>query len=163
MPFDAFLKLDGIEGESTDAKHKDEIQVLSFGFGVTRSGGPGSGTGSGAGAGKAQFHDFFFTANTQKSTPKLLLAAAAGTHLKSAILSVRRAAGAKPEFLKWTLTDVLVSSLQTGGTGAGDAVPVDSVALSFAKLEVEYRPVSPKGALGAPVKAGWDLTKNTKI
>ena len=110
VPFDAFLKLDGIEGESTDAKHKNEIQVLSFGFGVTRSGGPGSGAGgAGGGAGKAQFHDFFFTANTQKSTPKLLLAAASGQHLKSAILSVRRAGGTKQEFLKWTLSDVLVS------------------------------------------------------
>ncbi len=161
MPFDAFLKLDGIAGESTDAKHKNEIEVLSFGFGVTRPGTPGSG--GGAGGGKAQFNDFFFTASTQMSTPNLLLAAAAGTHLKSAVLSVRRASGGKQEFLKWTLSDVQVTSLQTGGSAAGDAQPVDSVALNFRKLAVEYRPVSPKGALGPPVKTGWDLAKNVKL
>ena len=162
MAFDAFLKLDGIKGESVDAKHKDEIEVLSFSFGVSRAD-PPAGAGAGAGAGKAHFQDFYFTANTQRSTPQLLLAAAAGTHLKSAVLSVRRAGGAQTEFLKWTLSDVLVTSLQTGGSAHGDALPMDSVALNYGKIELSYQQMSPKGALGTAVTAGWDLKKNVKL
>ena len=33
-----FLKLDGIPGESTDAKHKDEIELVAFSWGVAEVG-----------------------------------------------------------------------------------------------------------------------------
>jgi type VI secretion system secreted protein Hcp len=53
-----------------------------------------------------------------------------------------------------------VSSYQTGGSeGAGD-VPFDSVALNFAKVEVEYKPQKPDGSAGAPERFGWDLKAN---
>ncbi len=38
MAFDAFLKLDGIPGESTDDKHKDWIELLSYNWGATQMG-----------------------------------------------------------------------------------------------------------------------------
>jgi type VI secretion system secreted protein Hcp len=161
VAFDAFLKLDGIPGESTDAKHKGEIEVLSFTFGVTQQ--PSGHAGGGGGAGRPQFQDFFFAANTQVSTPKLLQACASGQHLKQAIITLRKAGGAQQDFLKWTLWDVVVSSFQTGGSAQGDSGPADSVGLNFAKVRVEYSPTSPKGTLGPPVSGGWDLKKNVKI
>jgi type VI secretion system secreted protein Hcp len=161
VAFDAFLKLDGIPGESIDAKHKGEIDVLSFSFGVTRP--PDAHVGGGAGAGKAQFQDFFFATNTQISTPKLMQACASGDHFKSAILTVRKAGGAQQDYFKVTLWDVVVSSFQNGGSAQGDAGPADSVGLNFAKIQVQYAQTTPKGTLGPPVTGGWDLKKNVKI
>jgi type VI secretion system secreted protein Hcp len=163
VAFDAFIKLDGIPGESLDSKHKDEIAVLSFSFGVTQSGLAAGGPGGGAGAGKAQFQDFFFSANTQRSTPKLMQACASGEHVKTATLTVRKAGAGQQEYFKVTLSDVVVSSFQTGGSPQGEAGPMDSVGLNFAKIQVQYSPTTPKGTLGPPVTGGWDLKKNVKI
>ena len=44
---DIFAKIGDIKGESTDSKHKDEIEVLSFSWGVTNAV-PAGGAGGGA-------------------------------------------------------------------------------------------------------------------
>ena len=76
-----FLKIDGIDGESTDAAHKDEIDVESWSWGVGRERDRGRAPASG-GRGKAAFQDIHFVARISKASPKLFLACAAGTHHK---------------------------------------------------------------------------------
>src|SRR5258705_5385585 len=111
MAFDAFLKLDGIEGESTDAAHKGEIEVLSFSWGVNQTGSLVGGGGSGAG--KASFQDLHFNTIVSKASPRLFKACATGEHIKKASLSMRKAGGRQQqEFLKIELEEVLVSSYQ---------------------------------------------------
>ena len=88
--FDYFLKVDGIAGESTDSKHKGEIDVLSWSWGETQSGSAGGG--GGGGAGKVQMQDLHVTSNMSKASPQLMLACASGQHIKSAILTGRRVA-----------------------------------------------------------------------
>ena len=161
MAVDYFLKIDGIEGESTDVKHKGEVDVESWSWGVTQS--AGSPAGGGGGAGKAEPQDLHFAARTSKASPKLFLACASGEHLKTAILTARRAGKDQQEFLKWTLTDVLVSSFQTGSSEAADTVPTDQVSLNFAKIQVEYMEQNPDGSPGSPITAGWDCKTNQKI
>ena len=160
MPFDAFLKLDGIPGESTDAKHKDEIEILSFSWGVSNSG--SFAHGGGGGAGKASFQDFNFMSRLQKSSPKLWLSCATGQHIKSAVLTLRKAGGETggAEFYKVTLTDVLVSSFQESGSQGGDDVPFDSFSLNYAKIRTDYTLVNQKGQLGGTTSAEFDLVKN---
>lgn len=159
MAVDYFLKLDGIPGESTDAKHKDEIDVLAFSWGVSQSG--SSGPGGGGGAGKAVFDDLLVVARTSKASPKLLLACASGQHIKTAVLTCRKPGKAPFEFLKITLTDVTVSSYEIDGSD--DELPLDQIALSFAKVEMAYTPQGPTGKSAPPVKAAWDLKKNAKV
>ena len=141
---DYFLKLDGIEGESTDAKHKG-------GSCSSRSAGasacPGAGAGGGGGAGKAQFQDLVIVLRTTKASPKLFLACATGQHLKSVVLTARKAGKAPLEFLTITLGDVLVSSFQE--TGSAGEVPLETVSLTYAKVEIAYRPQSATGKAGA--------------
>jgi len=161
VAFDAFLKIDGVQGESTDAKHKDEIQVLSFSFGVSQAG--GAPTGGGGGAGKASLTDLHFVARTQKSSPRLFVACAAGEHFTNAVLTLRKAGGKQQDYLTLTLREVRVTSFQESGSAEGDDVPVDQIALGYGKIEIEYRPQDPKGALGPPVKGGWDLKANKKV
>lgn len=154
---DYFLKIDGIEGESQDSKHKSEIEIQSFSFGATQTG--SFAAGGGGGAGKVNMQDFHFTVPVNKASPKLLLACASGQHIKKAILTVRKAGKEQQEYLKYTFSDILVSSYQTGG-GGGDVMPVDQISLNFAKIEQEYKEQKADGTLAGSVKAGWDLKQN---
>jgi type VI secretion system secreted protein Hcp len=151
---DYFLKLDGIEGESTDQKHKGALVLESFGWGLAQAG-AAPGGGGGGGAGKPRFEDLAFVHSTSKASPKLFLACATGKHLKSAVLIARKAGTAQLEFLRITLTDVLVSSVQE--TGAAGELPLETVTLAAAKVEIAYRPQTADGKAAPEVKAGYDL------
>ena len=157
MAIDIFLKIDGIDGESTDVKHKNEIAILSYAWGEAQTAPAG---GAGGGAGKIAMQDFHFSMFVNKASPKLFLACAKGEHFKNAVLTVRHPGASPAEFLKWRFTDVLISSYQTAGDGATGALPADHASLKFSKIEVEYSPVKPDGTLGTPVKAGWDSKTN---
>ena len=156
---DYFLKLDGIDGESADAKRKGELVLESFGWGVSQGGGA-TGAGGG-GAGKAQFQDFVFVHRTSKASPKLFLACATGQHLKTAILTARKSGKAPFEFLTIKLGDVVVSSFQH--TGVAGEVPLETVSLAFARLEIAYRPQSATGKPVPALTAGFDLKLNKQI
>ena len=160
MAIDMFLKIDGIEGESTDVKHKNEIAILSYAWGEAQ---PAPAGGAGGGAGKIAMQDFHFSMHVNKASPKLFLACAKGQHFKEVVLAVRRTGASPAEFLKWRFTDVLISSYQTAGDSATGALPVDDASLKFSKIEVEYSPVKPDGTLGTPVKAGWDSKTNKPV
>lgn len=160
MPVDMFLKLDGIDGESRDSKHKGEIEIESFSWGASNSG--SAAHGAGGGAGKVSMQDFSFVTRVSKASPKLFLACASGQHIRSGLLTVRRAGERQEEFLKVTMTDVLVSSWQQQGS-AGDEVPTDQVSMNFAKIKVEYTEQSSTGASGETTSAGWDVKANTKF
>ena len=160
MAVDYFLKIAGIEGESPDSKHKNEIQLESWSWGETQQGGHAAG--GGGGAGKVAMQDFHFVMKVNKATPKLMLACANGEHIKEAILSVRKAGKEQQDYLKITLNDLLVSSYQTGGSH-GDVVPSDQISLNFSKIQFEYKEQKTDGSLGGPVKAGWDVKKNEKV
>ncbi|MGH9278258.1 MAG: Hcp family type VI secretion system effector [Acidimicrobiales bacterium] len=158
---DYFLKIDGVDGESTDDKHKGELEIESFSWGLSNSG--SAAHGGGGGAGKAAFQDFSFVTPISKASPKLFLACASGEHIKQAYLTARKAGKDQQDFYKVTLTDVLVSSYQQGGAESSDVVPTDQVSFNFSKIEVEYKPQRADGSLDAPVKAGWDVKANTKV
>ena len=157
---DYFLKIDGIQGEATDKKHKDEIDVLSWSWGESNSGTHGAGRGGGAG--KVSMQDFNFVMAFNKASPELMLACANGKHVKNAILVCRKAGEDQQEYLTITFSDLLISSYQTGGS-AGDIVPTDQISFNFSKIEFEYKPQDEKGKLGAGVKTGWNLLENVKV
>jgi type VI secretion system secreted protein Hcp len=159
MAVDMFLKLDGIDGESTDTKHKNEIEVLSYSWGVTQTG--TGGAGGGGGAGKASFDELRFVARTQKSSPKLFVACASGKHVKSGVLTVRKAGAKKFEFLTLKLTDLLVSSFEEVSPGdEGGGAPLEEIGLRFAKIRFEYTSQTATGAAGTVTAGEWDLKTN---
>jgi len=158
---DYFLKVEGIDGESGDAKHKNEIDLESWSWGETQSG--SHAFGGGGGAGKVSMQDFHFVMRVNKASPKLFLACASGEHLKKATLTCRKAGKDQQEFLKHTFTDCLVSSYQTGGSAHGEIIPTDQISVNFAKIEVEYKAQDEKGQVGGPVKANWDLKQNKTV
>jgi type VI secretion system secreted protein Hcp len=159
---DYFLKIDGVEGESTREGHAGEIEVESLSWGESNR--AGAAHGAGGGAGKVSMQDFHFTLPSGKSSPTLLLACASGQHLKEAILIGMRAGGDKPQpFLKYRLTDVLISSYQIAGDPPTEDRPADTVNLNFARIELDYYTQMPDGSSGPAVHFGWDLKQNKAV
>ncbi len=156
---DYFLKIEGVDAETTDDKHKGEIELSSFSWGELQAG--TAGQGGGQGAGKVQKQDFQFMKRIDKSSPPLMIACATGQHYKSAILTARKAGGGQQDYLKVTMEDVLVSSYQASGS-QGSVVPMEAVTLNFAKLEMSYREQKGDGSLGGEVKQKYDFAANKK-
>lgn len=155
MASDIFAKLGDIKGESLDSKHKDEIEVLSYSWGVSNTGSMAHG--SGGGEGKATFHDLSFVHKIDKSSPNLLLACATGTHLKEATITHRKAGKEQHEYLIVKLNDVIITGVTHGGSGDGHS---ENVSLSFAKVDFQYKMQKPDGSLDAPVNFKYDLKAN---
>jgi len=158
---DYFLKIEGIDGESQDHKHKGEIELQSYSIGAHQQGTHHSG--GGGGAGKVHINEFNFTMHINKASPKFFLACCNGEHLKKAVLIARKAGKEQQEFLKITLTDVLVSSYSSHGPHGGEIMQVEQVGLNFAKIEIEYKEQKADGTLGAAVKAGYDVKSNKVV
>ncbi|HXV66198.1 MAG TPA: type VI secretion system tube protein Hcp [Nitrosopumilaceae archaeon] len=156
---DMFLKIDGVDGESKDSKHKGEIDVLSWSWGASQS---TTSTGGGGGAGKVSMQDFHFTKSIDKSSPKLLESLATGSHLKEAKLVLRSPGGSQTEYLVITFSDVMITSYSTGGS-SGDDRPMEEVAFNFAKISMSYVEEDASGRAGASVNFGWDLKANKKV
>jgi type VI secretion system secreted protein Hcp len=155
---DYFLKFDGIKGESTDAKHKDELDIHSWSWGATnaaRAGGRGA-----AGAGKVALQDFHFVMPLSKASPSLMRACATGQHIKTATLSGRKAGKGQQDYLTFKFYDVLVSSYQTGGSAQANELPTEQVSINYAKIEVEYRAQTPDGKAGPATTFKYDLKAN---
>jgi type VI secretion system secreted protein Hcp len=138
---DYFLKLDGIAGESTDDKHKGEIDILSFSWGASNPA-----AGSSGGGGKLSLQDIHFGKNVDVSSPLLLQNCANGQHIKSGLITCRKAGGGQVEFLKITMSDIVVSSYNPGSnptdTGfsalQGDSPTADQFSLNFATIQFDF-------------------------
>jgi len=159
MAVDMFLKLDGIKGESKDHKHKDEIHIESFSWGLSQTGAHGSG--GGGGAGKVSVHDISVTKFVDASSPALMLHCCNGKHIKEGLITVRKAGDKPVEYLKIKLTDILITGVQSAGHGSD--LLSENLSINFAKFNVEYQEQGSDGnAKGGPQTMGWDVKANTK-
>jgi type VI secretion system secreted protein Hcp len=149
---DIFAKLGDIKGESLDDKHKDEIEVLSWSWGVTHAGAKGAG--GGGRAGKATFQDLSFTHKIDKASPVLMQACATGAHLKEATITHRKAGKDQQEYLIIKMGDVIISAVTEGDS---EGSTLETVNLAFAKVDLEYRPQKPDGSLDAGIHFKYDL------
>ena len=154
MASDIFAKIGDIKGESLDDKHKDEIEVLSWSWGVSNAGAIKGA--SGAGAHKASFHDLSFTHKIDKASPVLMQACALGTHLKDATITHRKSGKGQQEYLIVKMNDIIITSVQnSGSSGGGDTT--ESVSLAFGKVVIEYKPQKADGSLDAGIHFKYDL------
>ena len=154
----AYIKFDGIDGESVDRNHDKWINLDSWSWGATQTG-----TGGGGGAGKVSVQNFSFDKTVDKASPKLFEALTTGKHIKEATLELCRPSGADQSqcYLVIKLTDVMVSGYQIGGSS--ENVPTDQISLNFAKIEFSYKPQKADGQLDSPVKATYDVKAAKKV
>jgi type VI secretion system secreted protein Hcp len=151
---DMFLKMDGVRGESTDEKHKGEIDVLSWSWGTSN----GAGQIKSGRVPTACIQDLNLTKQTDSSTPTLIINGVTGQIAPTAVLVVRKSGGDSPiEFLKLTMRNVMVSSYQTGASEGASDRPFEQVVLHFESMLGEYQRQGADGLpLGDPIT--WDIT-----
>ncbi len=155
MASDIFIKIDGISGESVDAKHKDEIEALSYSWGVANSATTKT---AGGGAGRPSFQDIVFVHGIDKASPKLLAACATGAHIKDATITHRKPGKGQQEYLVIKLNDVIVTGVALSDPSGGPSA--ENVSLAFRKVDLEYRPQKPDGSLDSPIPFVFDIAQN---
>lgn len=146
MAVDMFLKIEGIDGESNDSKHKGEIDVLSFSWGV---GGTTPSKGSPSGrlsAAKAAISDFSIAKYVDTASPALFQKCCEGGRISQVSFVARKAGESQLEYYKIKLSDVLVSSVSPGGSTGGDAM--ETVSFKFASAEIYSAQQKADGSLG---------------
>jgi type VI secretion system secreted protein Hcp len=151
---DYFLKIEGLDGESQDDKHKNEIHIESFHFGVANHGSGHTGTGSGSG--KAVVHDIHFSKHADKSSPNLFIACCNGKHFPKATLTLRKAGENPHEYQTFQMEQVFVSSFNSKGPPTG-GIASESFSLNFAKIEFVYTPQNKDGTAGAKITKAWNV------
>ncbi|MGE5238555.1 MAG: Hcp family type VI secretion system effector [Chloroflexota bacterium] len=163
MAFDAYVKIDGIEGESTDQQHGGEIEIVSYRFGVSQPSAGARGSGGSASAVRANWQDFSIVKVLDMASPKLLLYCANAKKIPTVTLSLCRATGNKDKYMEYKMSDVIVSSVVPGGDKTGEAsLPTETITFNFAKIDVAYTRTDHKtGRATGAVSMSWDVAKNT--
>jgi type VI secretion system secreted protein Hcp len=162
MAFDAFLKIEGIPGESTDDKHKDWIEILSYSHGLSQAASGSRSSGGSATAERCNHQDVSIVKTLDKASPKLALFCCNGSHIKEVIIELCRAGGDKQKYMEYKLSDVIISSVRPGGSAqGGETLPLEEVSFNYGKIEWTYTEMDkssgkPKGN----VKSNWDLKAN---
>lgn len=158
MALDIHLKIEGIDGESQNSYHPNEIDVLNWSWGLTQSG--TSHLGPGAGSGKVNVNDMHFSKYVDKSTANLIKSACLGTHIASATLTVSKAGGDAPvDYVKIDFKEVLVSSYSTGGSADGLDRVVEQISFNFAQFVFTYTPQDETGIGGAAIPVGFNIAQ----
>jgi type VI secretion system secreted protein Hcp len=131
-----FLSLEGINGGIASGKFRDQVQVQSASWGVTHAGSP-----AGA-APHVVVDDVIITKSIDRSSPELALYCAEGKNIPKATLSfIKGASSDKAKvYLKWVMTDTLVSGYEINDHGGGDTIPTERISLNFTKIEYAYTP-----------------------
>jgi len=162
MAYDAFLKLDGVTGESTKDKHQGEIELMSFSWGASNPTTAGHGTGMAAG--KVSVSDFSIMKVTDKASPTLFGNCCSGKHFATAKVFIQKATGSTTgeTYLEYDFDNVFVTSIQWAGNSGGDDRPTESVSFAYEKVKISYKPQDSTGKLGSQVLAGWDISANKK-
>lgn len=158
MAIDTHIKFDGVDGEATHKDHKNEIQVLSWGWNVSNA--TNVGAGGGSGKGKAEAGELWFDHTYDKASPILAKKCAQGAHFKEVVLTSRKAGEGQKDFLKVTMKEVYITSVDITGGGGGDIN--DAVRMSVGSIDFSYKAQDEKGALTGEVKFGWNV-KTTEI
>jgi type VI secretion system secreted protein Hcp len=158
MAFDAFLKIDGVNGESTRKGFEKQMEIQSFSWGAANPATIGAG-GGGGGGGKVSVSTFNIMKKSDAASPLLFQACCQGDHYDKATVTLNKAGGKAPvDFIKYEFEKVYVENIQWSGSSGGDDTPTESVSFAFGKVSVTYTPQNPDGSKGSPAVGSWDLT-----
>ena len=152
---DMFIKIDGIAGEAQDDVHRGEIDVASWHWRMSQQ--SSMMPGSGGGAGKATINDLEFIHQIDRASPNLMRYCLTGRHIPKVVLSVRKAGGVPLDFLKITMGDVVVTSVEPSGASNKHW---EHVTLSFARVKQEYIVQGKLGTGNGTVTASFDIKEN---
>lgn len=163
MAFDAFVKIDGIDGESSDHKHQGWIEVIAYAAGLHQQPSSTASSAGGASAERADFNCFTFTKFIDLASPQLNLACAGGQHIDEIIVELCRAGTEKQPFMQYCLRNCMIHAIETFGT-QGEDVPSEDVEITYGKIEWRYiRQNRADGGPAGSAVSGWDLQRNARM
>lgn len=154
--YDAYLKLDGVEGEATASEFEGWIEIDSFSLGASNPANIGSG-GEGIGAGKVNVSSFNVAKKTDAASPVIFQACCKGDHFPNAEVTLRKSGGSQMEFIKFTFDKVYVEDIQWSGASQADDVPMENLSLAFGKVVVTYTKQTAEGDPAGSIEASWNL------
>jgi type VI secretion system secreted protein Hcp len=155
VAFDAFLKLDGVDGESRRKGFEKAIEIFSFSFGASNPATIGSGTGSGAG--KVTLSSFNIMKKSDAASTLLFTACCKGNHFPKGSVTLHKSGGKEAmDFLKYEFEEVFIDSIQWSGSSGGDDTPTESIQMSFGKVTATYTAQNPDGSKASPLIGSWD-------
>lgn len=150
---DMFLSVKGaragvINGESQDSVHPNEIDVVSWSWGMQGRPTIGGGTASG----KATMRELKIVKRIDSATTPLMSALRTNELITKAVLTLRKSGKSPLEFLKITIEQGRVTSIAIEGGDLQQGTDVfEHVSFSFNKITVDYVPQGkdgqPRGAM----------------
>jgi type VI secretion system secreted protein Hcp len=163
MAYDAFLKLDGVTGESQKDKHKGEIELLSFSWGVSNPTSTSHGTG--LASGKSQHADFSVVKNTDKSSVTLFQNCCSGKHFPKATIALQKSTGGTSgeTYLTYDFEKVFITHVSWAGNTSGGDSPQETVSFTYEAVKIAYKAQNADGSLGAQQMGGWNQATNSKV
>lgn len=162
MAVDIFMKIEGIDGESTDDGHPKWFELESANSGVSQPVSGASATGGRTG-GRADFQDICVVKTVDNATPDIYIYCATGKHIPKIELEFCLATEEKHCFHKCTIEDCIVTSITCGGTSQDETKPLETVCFAYGKIKWEYTPIGNDGKPGSTTERAWDLEKNKKV
>ena len=160
MSFDAYLKIDGIVGESLDTEHKDWIELTDFRYAVEQVVSSTASSAGGATAGKSNFPDFTISKYIDKASPKLFECCASGKHLNNVVIHINRAGGKQEKYLDIKLEEVIITSVTGAGNAHGD-LPLEHINFNYGRIAFTYiQQKRATGTAGGNINGGWDRVAN---
>ena len=164
MAANIFIQIEGIKGDSTEDKHKDWIEVLSFSEGFSQAGG-GSASAQGAHAGaRVDASDFTVSKGSDSASPTLALFCCQGKGIKAIKMEVCRTLNDENvPFIIYEFKDAIIASFSM--SGSGDSVPMETFTIRFAEIHFDYVPTDPTGGgkKMSAIKFGWNTKENKKM
>ena len=155
-----FLKLEGIDGEATDADHEGEIDVLGWSWGLAQTG--GTELGGGMTRGRVTATEMQITKYMDKSSSTLIKHVCNGAAIPTAVLTVQKSGGEdKVQALQIEMKGVLITSFTPSGSGdPGNEIPVENLSLACKEFMYKYTGQKADSTGDATAEQGWNLEKN---
>lgn len=145
---EAYLKLEGTNGEATATGHAGEVELRSFGFKITRNV-----TSNAA----PSYGSVRLTKLADKATPVLLLRLLDGKTIPYArVTFVKQTPKGPVDYMTLKMARIKVSAVESGGEA--EPAQLERVSLEPERFLVTYRPVDAQGNLADPVRGGVDRT-----
>jgi type VI secretion system secreted protein Hcp len=151
MAVNAYLIIDGVEGQSTSRKNAIDIYAFSFGGSLPTSFNQAGGESR---AGRADFSDVSVQKAVDKTSPMLFQHCISGDFLKKVEIVYDKPMGDKQEdYFKIEMQDAVITSISLAGSSEN---PSESLSFAFKKIKVSYNPEEDKELKGF-VDKGFDV------
>ncbi len=165
MAYDGYLKIEGINGESTDSNHPQWVEIVSFRHDVSQPAGSATSRVGGRTGARVNIADFTISKVLDISTPLLHRYCCDGTHVGTVMIELCEAGGEAHMYMRWTLTDAIISSVKPSGVANEEvfARPIEEVSFNFGTIQWEYVPMTHAGKPGSGIIHGWSLVENKRM